>query len=86
MSDALMLNVRYVLISLGVGLLVNWSGGVLNEGQATQIVEPVLGGIITVGTWLWGNYVKAGTKAVPLSTASRMDVPTVSSVTGQVER
>ena len=38
-----------------------------------------------VGSVAWGNYVKFRTKAVPIATAARIDVPTVSAATGAVE-
>ncbi len=41
-----------------------------------------MGAIGTIGAVLWGIYVKTGTTPVPIATAERKDVPTVSGATG----
>lgn len=85
LNDSIWLNIRYLLITVGVSMLVYASKGKLSEDQALPIIEWAVGGFLTVGTWVWGNYVRKGTKAVPIETAKRTDVPTVSAATGQIE-
>lgn len=84
-SDSIWMNVRYLLIMAGVALLVKYSGGLLSPESAEQIVTPVVGALIAAGTVWWGNYVRKGTKAVPIEEAKREDVHTVSPATGKVE-
>jgi hypothetical protein len=87
MSDTFWANVRYVLIAVGIAIAVRYWG--VSEASASTVVSPivdiVLGLLIAAGSAAWGNYVKFGTKAVPVKTAERTDVPTVSAVTGKVE-
>lgn len=69
---------RYVLIAGG--------SFVVGKGWVTtEQAEMIIGAIGSIGAILWGLYVKFGTKAVPQKTADRVDVPTVSSATGQVQ-
>jgi hypothetical protein len=68
---------RYILIAAG-GFLTG-KGWISAENW-----ETIVGAIGSVGTILWGLYVKAGTSAVPDSVAVRADVPTVSAATGAV--
>lgn len=85
MPDSFWVNIRYALIALGVGLATKYSGGLISPENAEALITPVVGAAIAIGTALWGNYVRSGTKAVPTATAKRDDVPTVSAATGQVE-
>ena len=85
MSDQFWMNIRMALISIGVGLLVKYSGGLFSPESATAIITPLAGALIAALAALWGNYVRSGTKAVPIEVAKREDVPTVSSVTGKIE-
>jgi hypothetical protein len=88
MSDQFWANVRYILVSIGTVLVVKYLGGIIGEEHAAALVGPavdlILGLFIGGGAVAWGNFVKSGTKAVPLATAERTDVPTVSAVTGAV--
>jgi peptidoglycan hydrolase-like protein with peptidoglycan-binding domain len=85
MSDSFWMNIRYALIAGGVALLVKYSGGLFTPENAEQIITPLVGGLIALGTAVWGNYVRSKTKAVPEATAKRSDIETVSPVTGAVE-
>lgn len=70
---------RYLLIAGGSFLV--------GKGYITsENVDTVVGAIGSIGAVLWGIYVKTGTKAVPVATAARADVPTVSGATGTVQR
>jgi hypothetical protein len=85
MSDSFWMNIRYALIAGGVALLVKYSGGLFTPENAEQIVTPLIGGLIALGTAVWGNYVRTNTKTVPQTVAKRSDIETVSPVTGTVE-
>lgn len=78
--DAVWLNLRYTLIAAGVALAAQVCNGCIG----TPVIEQAVGFAIVGLTYLWGNYVKLGTTAVPDKTAARADVPTVSPVTGAV--
>lgn len=66
---------RYVLIAGGSFLV---GKGYIDAAG----VETIVGAIGAIGTVVWGLYVKTGTAAVPIATAERKDVPTVSGATG----
>lgn len=69
---------RYILIAGGSFLA--------GKGYITaENSEAIIGAIGTVGSIIWGLYVKSGTKAVPVETAARSDVQTVSGATGAVQ-
>lgn len=74
-SDSVWLIVRYVLLIFFTSVLH------LSDGQITKYIG-LAGDIFTAG---WGLWVKWGTKAVPQTTAARIDVPTVSPITGTRE-
>ena len=85
MLDFIVQNARYALIAIGmltVGL--GWTTQA-DVDQAINLTTTAIGGVAAAGAWIWGLYVKWNTKAVPLATAARVDVPTVSSVTGEKE-
>ncbi len=67
---------RYVLIF--VGSFAAGKGWASNED-----ITALVGALCTIVPIAWGMYVKAGTTAVPDATAERLDVPTVSAITGQ---
>lgn len=70
---------RYILIAGG--------SFVVGKGWVTaEQVEMIIGAIGSIGAILWGLYVKFGTKSVSNATADRIDVPTVSGATGEVQR
>jgi hypothetical protein len=77
-ADTIWQLIRYGLIAVGSFLV---GRGYFSDGDWQTIV----GAIGAVFPILWGLYVKAGTKAVPASTAARADVPTVSAATGKVQ-
>jgi hypothetical protein len=76
-SDIIWQLIRYALLAVG-GYFVH--KGAISEGMLNSIMGWALE-IFTIG---WGLYVKYGTKAVPMATAVRADVPTVSGATGSV--
>jgi hypothetical protein len=76
-QDTIWQLIRYGLIAAGSFLV---GKGYFSEADVTTII----GAIGAVFPIIWGIYVKAGTKAVPASTAARPDVPTVSGATGTV--
>ena len=68
---------RYILIAVG--------SFVVSKGWfSDEMVQSTIGAVGTIGAVIWGIYVKANTKAVPIATANRPDVPTVSGATGKV--
>lgn len=70
--------VRYLLIAGGSFLV--------GKGYiSAENVEAIIGGIGSIGAILWGLYVKFDTKAVPVETANRSDVHTVSGATGALQ-
>jgi hypothetical protein len=66
---------RYLLIALGS--FVAGKGWISAEQW-----ETIVGAIGAIGSVVWGLYVKTGTAPVPIKTAERQDVPTVSGATG----
>jgi hypothetical protein len=79
--DAIWQNLRYLLIAGGVALAAK----VCNGCVGAPFVEQVVGFMITGLTILWGNYVKAGTQAVPDAVANKPSIPTVSAATGALK-
>lgn len=71
-SDIIWQIIRYILIAAGSFAT---GKGWVDADSVTQIIG-------TLFTVAWGLFVKTGTKAVPLATAARADVPTVSAATG----
>jgi hypothetical protein len=76
LPDSVWSLIRFVLTSLGSGLTTT---GYLTSDD----IQTGAGAIVTLLTIAWGVYVKVGTRAVPITTAQRADVPTISPVTGQ---
>ena len=76
LPDSVWALIRYILVSLGSGLTAH---GTLSSDD----VQTAAGAIVTLLTVAWGVYVRTGTKAVPVETAKRPDVPTVSPISGQ---
>lgn len=70
---------RYALLAAG-GFLT--SRGIL----ADAALESVVGAIGLLFTTAWGVYIKWNTKSVPAAVADKPSVPTVSPVTGAVEK
>jgi hypothetical protein len=77
-SDIIWQIIRYILIAAGSFAT---GKGWVDADSVTQII----GALGTLFTVAWGLFVKTGTKAVPLATAARADVPTVSAATGIVK-
>lgn len=85
MKDLIFQNARYFLIGIG-GLLAGMGlMPVEKVGPLADQIITMVGAAMWVGSQLWGIYVKWNTRAVPLKTAERRDVPTTSPITGAVE-
>lgn len=85
MSDSTWAFIRYALIAIGSFLA---GKGYVTMDQVNSFIEnlpAIIGSVTALATAVWGLYVKIGTKAVPLQTALRVDVPTISPVTGATE-
>lgn len=70
---------RYLLLMIGPALVAR---GWTTESGWMEIVAA----IGTVGAFVWGLYVKYGTRAVPKDVTERRDVPTVSGATGTITK
>jgi hypothetical protein len=83
-NDSILVGVRYAVI----GLFSFLAGrGKIDQSQVASMADQVMSigsGAIALGTAIWGLYVRWQTRAVPVATAARKDVPTVSPVTGAV--
>ena len=79
--------VRAVMIGGGMFLAGRgWIG--LQREDIEPLVDqlmPILGAIFAGLGALWGVYISARSKRVPLRTAERFDVPTINPVTGATE-
>lgn len=84
-ADLIWQNLRYTMITIGAGLIVKYTGAFFTAAQASSVAEGIVGGAVFLGAIVWGNYVKYRTRAVPVETAARPDVPTVSALTGAIE-
>lgn len=82
-GDIVMMLVRYGLIAAGTYMATR--GWLAPEDVATTVdkVMSAVGPLIAVASAIWGGYISTGTRRVPVETAERKDVPTVSPVTGQ---
>jgi hypothetical protein len=81
-TDTKWVVLRYAAISIGSFLA---GKGYVTMDQVNTVIDrapEVAGAAVSLGTMIWGIYVRLGTKAVPAQTAARRDVPTVSPVTG----
>lgn len=78
-SDTVWQLIRYLLLAVG-GYFVH--RGTITEG----FLNSAIGWALEIFTFAWGFYVKWGTTSVPAATAARPDVPTVSPLTGAVQR
>lgn len=85
MRDEVWQIIRYVLIAGGMFFA---GRGWVTMDQVNGIVAALpelIGGVVSLGTMVWGLYIKYGTRAVPAATAARSDVPTVSPATGAIQ-
>lgn len=80
--DLVWQNLRYLLIAIGVAMATQFCGGCIG----TPFIEQIVGVIVAAAAALWGNYVKAGTKAVPAEVAAKPSIPTVSAATGAIQK
>ncbi len=74
-NDTFFQIVRYLLIAFGGSVT---GGGLISEEQWVAII----GALGTLGSILWGLYVKWNTSAVLNTVIKRQDLPAVSSATG----
>lgn len=82
MNDSMWVTVRYALIGLGSYFA---GRGKLDPAQVAPMADQLISiasGAVALGTAVWGFYVRFRTVAVPLATAARKDVPTISPATG----
>lgn len=90
MNDTSALSIRYLVTIAFATWLGSITKGAITGDVAKSIAETLIeGGVAAAGTfgpWLWALFVRWNTKAVPLSTANRADVPTVNNLTGAVQR
>lgn len=75
--------IRQVLVGVGTPLLAKYGIDAVATGSLADLGLAALGGFFTFGSAAWMIYTKSGTKAVPLVTAEREDVPTINPITGQ---
>lgn len=86
--DELMVAIRYLLIGGGM-FLAGRSGGRIDPAGIVPMADTIIGaigGVVAAVNVGWGMYVRWRTKAVPIATAARADVPVVSPVTGEIVR
>jgi len=87
-KDPMWVTIRALLIAVG-GLLAGL--GLATQVDITSFIENAekvftgVGSLIMMVTWLWQMWVRWNTRAVPVATAMRLDVPTVSPMTGSAE-
>lgn len=79
---------RYILIAAGTYLATSGKLPVTVEeiGPIADSIVHAVGAVITVGTMVWGLYVRWRTASVPDTAAKRADVPIVSTATGKLEK
>lgn len=85
MNDTFWQSVRYLLIA---ALAATAGSNAATVADITKFIDAVFvaaPAVGAVGTMAWGFYVKWRTRAVPLATALRADVPTVNAATGATE-
>lgn len=85
MNDAVWAAIRYALIALGAFIA---GKGWLPMDQVSSLADniiSVLTGLVSLAAALWGLYIAAKSKRVPIATAKRADVPTINPITGAVQ-
>lgn len=86
MNDQIAMLLRYALI-MGGSYLAGKGG--LPAEQVGPLADQIIqlgGGVAALGSALWGVYVKWNTKTVSATTGARANVPTLSALTGAVEK
>ena len=84
-TDVVWTVVRYVLIAGGAFLA---GRGFVKPEEVAPLVDalvPALSGLVASLTALWGVYIRINTKSVSNATGARLDVSTLSPVTGSIE-
>ena len=86
-NDATWDSARNILVAIGSTTAVSGWLGVAPEsvGPFVDQALTLIGSALTLATLAWTFYVKFRTKAVPIATAMRADVPTVSPITGAIK-
>lgn len=85
MNDQLWITLRYVLIGGGSYLAGRGKIPVADVPLYADGILQILSGGTALATVAWGLYVRYNTRAVPIATAERRDVPTVSAATGATQ-
>ena len=86
MNDNLLVVLRAVLMVAG-GFLAG--RGYVTSDQVSSFVAKlpeIIGAATSIGSMIWGIYVRWNTKSVSVKTGARPDVPTLSTATGTVEK
>ena len=79
MKDAIWQIVRAAINASGIGLAV-W--GYISEENLQAIIKA----LVAIASIAWGLYVRYGTKAVPIAVVEARALPTVSALSGAIER
>lgn len=85
MNDIFWVGLRQLMMIGGTYLATKYGVDAATVGGAVDLVISAATSMIAAAGALWGLYVRMGTKAVLIKTAERIDVPTVSAVTGATE-
>lgn len=75
--------IRQVLVGIGTPLLAKYGIDAAATGNLADLGLAATGGFLAFGSAIWMILTKTGTRAVPLVTAEREDVPTINPITGQ---
>ena len=78
--------IRQVLVGVGTPVMAKYGIDAATTGGLVDALFALGGAAVTFGSMAWMVWTKAGTRAVPIVTAERKDVPTVNAVTGSIER
>lgn len=85
MNDQLWITLRYILIGGGSYLAGKGKIPMADVSVYADGIIQILSGVTALATVAWGLYVRWNTRAVPIATAERKDVPTVNAATGATE-
>lgn len=85
MNDQIWVTLRYILIGGGSYLAGRGKIPLTDVSMYADTIIQILSGATAVAASAWGLYVRYNTRAVPLATAERKDVPTVNAATGVTE-
>lgn len=86
MSDIFWVGLRQLMMIGGTYLATKYGVDAATVGSTVDLVISAATGVTAAAGALWGLYVRLGTKAVLVKTAERVDVPTVSAMSGATEK